>query len=67
MDICVDNANHSVFNASPTRTHAGMGTTLVVGLFRRTRPRVGHIGDSRCYRLRGQVLQHKDHHCCRSS
>jgi len=64
MDICVDNANHSVFNAANSNPHyAGMGTTLVVGVFQADRLVVGHIGDSRCYRLRGQVLQQitKDH------
>jgi protein phosphatase len=64
MDICVDNANHSVFNAANSNPqYAGMGTTLVVGVFQADRLVVGHIGDSRCYRLRGQVLQQitKDH------
>ena len=64
MDICVDNANHSVFNAANSNPqYAGMGTTLVVGVFQADRLVVGHIGDSRCYRLRAQVLQQitKDH------
>jgi protein phosphatase len=30
-----------------------MGTTLVVGVFQDERLLIGHIGDSRCYRLRG--------------
>jgi protein phosphatase len=35
-----------------------MGTTLVVGVFRDTRLLLGHIGDSRCYRLRaGRLMQ----------
>ena len=64
MDICVDNANHSVFNAANSNPqYAGMGTTLVVGVFQADRLIVGHIGDSRCYRLRGQDCQQitKDH------
>lgn len=64
MDICVDNANHSVFNAANSNPqYAGMGTTLVVGVFQADRLVIGHIGDSRCYRLRGQVFQQitKDH------
>ena len=33
-----------------------MGTTLVVGVFLRNWLVLGHIGDSRCYRWRGNVL-----------
>jgi protein phosphatase len=64
MDICVDNANHSVFNAANANPqYAGMGTTLVVGVFQADKLVLGHIGDSRCYRFRGQSLQQitKDH------
>ena len=57
MEICVDNANRSIFNAANTNPHySGMGTTLVVGVFQNTRLMLGHIGDSRCYRLRGSAL-----------
>lgn len=64
MEICVDNANRSIFNSANSNTHyAGMGTTLVVGVFREDKLVLGHIGDSRCYRLRsgelGQIT--KDH------
>ncbi len=40
-----------------------MGTTLVVGVFQDERLMLGHIGDSRCYRLRGAELAQitKDH------
>ena len=40
-----------------------MGTTLVVGVFQGDRLILGHIGDSRCYRLRSGVLQQitRDH------
>jgi PPM family protein phosphatase len=64
MEICVDNANLSIFNsASFNASYAGMGTTLVVAVFRGSSLWVGHIGDSRCYRLRQGVLQQltKDH------
>ena len=64
MEICVSNANHSIFNAANSNPqYAGMGTTLVVGVFQDGRLTLGHIGDSRCYRLRGQVFQQitKDH------
>jgi protein phosphatase len=40
-----------------------MGTTLVVGVFQDGRLMLGHIGDSRCYRLRNNHLEQitKDH------
>lgn len=64
LEICVENANHSIFNAANANPpYAGMGTTLVVGVFQQDRLILGHIGDSRCYRLRGGELQQmtKDH------
>lgn len=64
MDICVDNANRAIFNAANSNPqYAGMGTTLVVALFRDSRLLVGHVGDSRAYRLRGGRLQQitRDH------
>jgi len=57
MDICVDNANRAIFNAANSNPqYAGMGTTLVVGVFREGRLLLGHVGDSRGYRLRGGKL-----------
>jgi len=64
MDICVDNANRAIFNAANTNPqYAGMGTTLVVAVFRDERVMLGHVGDSRCYRLRAGRLQQitRDH------
>jgi PPM family protein phosphatase len=64
MDICVDNANRAIFNAANSNPqYAGMGTTLVVSLFREDRLLLGHVGDSRCYRLRNGRLQQitRDH------
>jgi len=64
MDICVDNANRAIFNAANSNPqYAGMGTTLVVAVFRELRLLVGHVGDSRAYRLRGGRLQQisRDH------
>ena len=59
MEICVDNANRAIFNAANSNPqYAGMGTTLVVGVFRDTRFLLGHVGDSRCYRMRaGRLAQ----------
>jgi len=57
MDICVDNANRAIFNAANSNPqYAGMGTTLVLAVFRDQRLLVGHVGDSRAYRLRGGRL-----------
>ncbi len=64
MEICVDNANRSIFNAANSNPqYSGMGTTLVLGVFQDDRLMLGHIGDSRCYRLRGTEFAQitKDH------
>lgn len=64
MEICVENANRSIFNAANSNPqYSGMGTTLVVGVFQDGRLMLGHIGDSRCYRLRGEEFKQitKDH------
>ncbi|MBA3772977.1 MAG: Stp1/IreP family PP2C-type Ser/Thr phosphatase [Ramlibacter sp.] len=64
MEICVDNANRSIFNAANSNPqYSGMGTTLVLGVFQDGRLMLGHIGDSRCYRLRAGDLSQitKDH------
>jgi PPM family protein phosphatase len=64
LEICVDNANRSIFNAANSNPqYAGMGTTLVMGVCHEARLMVGHIGDSRCYRLRGEEFLQitKDH------
>ncbi|MDT9001009.1 Stp1/IreP family PP2C-type Ser/Thr phosphatase [Paucibacter sp. APW11] len=59
MDICVDNANRAIFNAANTNPrYAGMGTTLVLAVMREEGLLLGHVGDSRAYRLRnGQLTQ----------
>jgi protein phosphatase len=64
LEICVDNANRAIFNAANTNPqYAGMGTTLVLAVFRDNRVLLGHVGDSRCYRLREGRLQQitRDH------
>ena len=64
IEICVDNANRSILNAAQANpAYAGMGTTLVVGVFQDALLMLGHIGDSRCYRWRGNKLVQitKDH------
>lgn len=53
----VKNANETIYKVSQSQPQcAGMGTTLVVGLFTNNKILVGHIGDSRMYRMRHQQL-----------
>lgn len=62
--LCRQRANQAIFGAANSNpTYAGMGTTLVLGVFRPGRLLMGHIGDSRGYRWRNGVLQQitKDH------
>lgn len=57
-------ANHQVFEAANNHAaYAGMGTTLVAALFSEQRFWVGHIGDSRAYRLRAGHMEQlsRDH------
>jgi PPM family protein phosphatase len=64
LEICVENANRSIFNAANSNAqYSGMGTTLVVAAFHDEKIMLGHIGDSRCYRLRGDQFAQitKDH------
>jgi serine/threonine protein phosphatase PrpC len=64
MEICVDSANLAIYNSANANVHyAGMGTTLVVAVFREDGLVLGHIGDSRCYRFRGGRLEQitRDH------
>jgi protein phosphatase len=53
----VKSANEVIYSVSQTQPKcAGMGTTLVVAVFTNNKLLVGHIGDSRMYRLRDQIL-----------
>jgi protein phosphatase len=62
MDICVDNANRAIYNAANSNPqYAGMGTTLVVGVFREGRLLLGHVGDSRGYRMRAGTFSRITH------
>ena len=60
----VDSANREVYDAAMSHPeYAGMGTTLVVALYRGERLWLGHIGDSRGYRFRNGHLEQltRDH------
>ena len=59
-------ANKQIFDASASdRTVSGMGTTIVAALFNAQAKKmyVAHVGDSRCYRLRGTEIKQltRDH------
>ena len=57
-------ANSAIFTTSQNNPEcAGMGTTLVMCLFYDNFVAVAHIGDSRLYRLRGDVMEQvtRDH------
>ena len=64
MKTCVQSANQAIAQAAGSNPdHEGMGTTLVAGVFAGNQLVLGHVGDSRCYRLRGEALLQltKDH------
>jgi len=53
-------ANRQIFERSTrSREYHGMGTTVVGAMFspRKNRMYIGHVGDSRCYRVRGGQIQ----------
>lgn len=62
LQICVTNANLQILqSAQRNPDYAGMGTTLVVGVFGHNHLTLGHIGDSRCYLLRDNTLHQLTH------
>jgi serine/threonine protein phosphatase PrpC len=55
-------ANKGIYEAAQQRPEcAGMGTTLVATVFFQNRVSIGHIGDSRCYRLRADKFEQLTH------
>ncbi len=64
MSLAVNEANRAIFDAANGNPQfSGMGTTLVMAVLATDRLTVGHVGDSRAYRLRGGELQRltRDH------
>lgn len=60
----VATANNAIFETSQQKREcAGMGTTIVVALFYGNRLTAAHVGDSRMYRFRNDLLTHvtEDH------
>lgn len=57
-------ANKAILTVGHERPECrGMGTTIVAGVFRGEWASIGHVGDSRCYRLRRDTFQQltRDH------
>ncbi len=55
-------ANKGIYEAAQARPEcAGMGTTLVAAVFCGNRVSIGHIGDSRCYRMRAERFEQLTH------
>jgi protein phosphatase len=64
LKAVIAKSNTSIYQSANSQPqYAGMGTTLVVTLFRDNRLSVAHIGDSRLYRLRDDQLEQvtRDH------
>jgi protein phosphatase len=58
----IASANKGIYEAAQSRPEcAGMGTTIVAAVFHGNRVSIGHIGDSRCYRLRGEKFEQLTH------
>ncbi|MEO5701985.1 MAG: Stp1/IreP family PP2C-type Ser/Thr phosphatase [Casimicrobiaceae bacterium] len=55
-------ANKGIYEAAQAKPEcAGMGTTVVAAVLCGSRISIGHIGDSRCYRLRGDKFEQLTH------
>src|SRR5437762_8289510 len=55
-------ANKGIYETAQARPEcAGMGTTIVAAVFYGNRVSIGHIGDSRCYRLRADRFEQLTH------
>jgi PPM family protein phosphatase len=50
--------NAAIYAAAQNQAnYSGMGTTLVIAYWHGDRVTIGHLGDSRCYRLRGDQIR----------
>ncbi len=58
IEAAMDYANNVVFDKSKNVDELkGMGTTLEICLIYNNRAYIGHIGDSRIYRIRGDIMR----------
>ncbi len=62
LTAVVQEANRRIFSLSQRdEAHRGMGTTLTAALVSGGSVSIGHVGDSRAYRLRGAILEQLTH------
>jgi protein phosphatase len=60
MALAIQMANHAILKAAKkSAALSKMGTTIVAASFspKKQRVYIGHVGDSRCYRLRGRTMR----------
>lgn len=64
INEAISEANNFVYAKSKsTQEYAGMGTTIIVAIIFKNKVYLGHIGDSRVYRIRKNIIRQltKDH------
>lgn len=64
IDEAISEANNFVYDKSKSKNeYAGMGTTIIVAIAYKNKIYIGHIGDSRVYRVRKNIIRQltKDH------
>ncbi|VAW66663.1 Protein serine/threonine phosphatase PrpC, regulation of stationary phase [hydrothermal vent metagenome] len=64
VERAIEEANLKIYESSQKNSkYEGMGTTVVVALFYDNRITIAHVGDSRLYRMREQILEQmtRDH------
>ena len=58
LEAIIQEANRRIFERAQTDTQAsGMGTTVTASLVGEEQLSIGHVGDSRAYRIRGGALE----------
>jgi PPM family protein phosphatase len=58
LEAIIQEANRRIFERAQADSHAsGMGTTITASLVGEEQLSIGHVGDSRAYRIRGGVLE----------
>src|SRR5881296_814850 len=58
VDALIQEANRRIYDrASTDPTASGMGTTMTVALVEGMTVAIGHVGDSRAYLVRGELME----------